>query len=90
MAAQALSTKEIAIKVQLIAPPLYFFVTTCLDKEGGIAALHKAIDVRASLWASELDGDSLMYAHTHTLAPVPHRLRRRRAPSSPSTGATWW
>lgn len=43
LAAQALSTEAIPIKVQLIAPPLYVMFTTTLNKDAGIAALNSAI-----------------------------------------------
>ena len=44
MAALALSTKEVEIKVQLIAPPLYVMLTSTADKELGIASLNAAIE----------------------------------------------
>ena len=43
LAAQALSTDAVPIKVQLIAPPLYVMTTTCVDKAAGVDALTAAI-----------------------------------------------
>jgi len=37
------STADAAVKIKLIAPPLYVMTTMTLDKEYGIEALNKAI-----------------------------------------------
>ncbi|KZT62411.1 translation initiation factor eIF-2 alpha subunit [Calocera cornea HHB12733] len=44
-AGEALSTPEIPIKVKLVAPPLYVLLTNSTDKQGGVDALERAIDV---------------------------------------------
>jgi len=41
----ALSTENCAIKIKLIAPPIYVLSTMTLEKESGIALLNKSIDV---------------------------------------------
>jgi len=43
-AGEAQSTADIAIKIKLVAPPLYVMMTTALDKEAGIALLQSACD----------------------------------------------
>ena len=43
MAGLKTGTEEIPIKINLIAPPLYVMLTSCLDKQAGIQALEKAI-----------------------------------------------
>ena len=43
-AGEAQSTADIAIKIKLVAPPLYVMMTTALDKDAGIALLTKACD----------------------------------------------
>mmetsp|Transcript_17725 Transcript_17725/g.21509 ORF Transcript_17725/g.21509 Transcript_17725/m.21509 type:complete len:315 (+) Transcript_17725:124-1068(+) len=45
LAGEAASTKEVPIKIKLIAPPLYVMLTTALEKKSGIAAVNEAIDV---------------------------------------------
>lgn len=43
-----MSTPEVPIHVQLLAPPLYIMTTACLEKAVGISALNDAIEaVRA-------------------------------------------
>jgi len=42
-AAEALSTREMPIKIKLVAPPTYVMMTTSLHKENGIALLQEAI-----------------------------------------------
>lgn len=39
------STEQMAIKIKLIAPPIYVLSTMTLEKEAGISLLQKAIDV---------------------------------------------
>jgi len=41
-AAEALSTKEMPVKIKLVAPPLYVMMTTTLNKDKGIALLNEA------------------------------------------------
>ncbi|KAG0226291.1 hypothetical protein BGW42_003787 [Actinomortierella wolfii] len=43
--AEAVSTPEVAIRVKLIAPPLYVISTNALDKQLGIDTMEKAIQV---------------------------------------------
>lgn len=45
LAGKALSTDDIPIQVKLIAPPLFVFTTSSLDKDAGIRALEHAIEV---------------------------------------------
>jgi len=42
-AAEALSTRDMPVKIKLVAPPLYVMMTTSLNKEKGIALLTEAI-----------------------------------------------
>lgn len=58
MAAQAMSTEAVPIRVQLIAAPLYVMQTTTLNKEAGMAALNAAID--ACKTAIEAKGGQLV------------------------------
>jgi translation initiation factor 2 subunit 1 len=44
LAAEALSTPEIQIKIKLVAPPLYVIMTSALQKDEGLALLQKACD----------------------------------------------
>jgi translation initiation factor 2 subunit 1 len=44
-AAEELSTEALQIKVKLVAAPLYVVTTQALDKNQGIEALHKALEV---------------------------------------------
>jgi len=44
-AGMAVGTENSAIKIKLIAPPIYVLSTTTLEKEVGIALLNSAIDV---------------------------------------------
>jgi len=44
LAAEALSTPDIPIKIKLVAPPLYVIMTSALQKEEGLALLQKACD----------------------------------------------
>jgi translation initiation factor 2 subunit 1 len=44
LAAEALSTAEIPVKIKLVAPPLYVIMTQALNKEAGIALLQSACD----------------------------------------------
>eukprot|EP00127_Corallochytrium_limacisporum_P006567 Clim_evm39s230 gene=Clim_evmTU39s230 len=44
-AGQAISTEELPIKINLWAPPIYVLSTTSMDKDMGITALQKCIDV---------------------------------------------
>ena len=43
-AGEAKSADDIAIKIKLVAPPLYVMMTTALDKERGLELLHSACD----------------------------------------------
>ncbi len=43
-AGQKVSTEDIPIKIQLVAPPLYVMFTTTHDQEKGIAAIQGAVD----------------------------------------------
>lgn len=45
LAGAALGTKDSPIKIKLIAPPMYVVTTSTLDKDLGIEALNKAIEV---------------------------------------------
>jgi translation initiation factor 2 subunit 1 len=45
LAAEALSTEEIPVKIKLVAPPLYVIMTHALDKEKGIETLQTACDM---------------------------------------------
>jgi len=42
-AAEALSTRDMPVKIKLVAPPLYVMMTTSLNKEKGIGLLDEAI-----------------------------------------------
>ena len=44
LAAEALSSTEIPIKIKLVAPPLYVIMTSALQKDEGLALLQKACD----------------------------------------------
>jgi translation initiation factor 2 subunit 1 len=44
-AGEACSTDECAVKIKLIAPPLYVMFTSSMDKDKGIAVLTSAIEV---------------------------------------------
>lgn len=49
----ALSTEDMQIKINLIAPPLYVVTTTTLDKEKGIDKLNEALkDIETSIKAA--------------------------------------
>ena len=41
--AEAVSLPEVAIRVKLVAPPLYVMITNALDKQLGIDTMEKAI-----------------------------------------------
>lgn len=43
-AGEAVSTDEIAIKVKLVAPPLYVLLSTCMDKSRGLELMTRALD----------------------------------------------
>lgn len=43
-AGEACSSKDMEIKIKLVAPPLYVMMTTSLDKEAGIHRLQEAVD----------------------------------------------
>ena len=43
-AGEAVSTSEIAIKVKLVAPPLYVLLSTCMDKVRGLELMNRALD----------------------------------------------
>ncbi|XP_021716284.1 eukaryotic translation initiation factor 2 subunit alpha homolog [Chenopodium quinoa] len=42
--AEASGTEDCPVKIKLVAPPLYVLTTQTLDKEQGLATLHKAIE----------------------------------------------
>lgn len=41
-AGEAVGTKELPVKIKLVAPPLYVMMTTCMNKEKGIKVLEEA------------------------------------------------
>lgn len=43
-AAESVSTEEIAIKVKLVAPPLYVLLSTCMDKARGLELMTRALE----------------------------------------------
>ena len=43
-AGETVSTQEIAIKVKLVAPPLYVLLSTCMDKARGLELMSKALE----------------------------------------------
>ena len=43
-AGEAVSTDEIAIKVKLVAPPLYVLLSTCMDKSRGLELITRALE----------------------------------------------
>lgn len=43
-AGEAMSTDEIAIKVKLVAPPLYVLLSTCMDKSRGLELMTRALE----------------------------------------------
>lgn len=43
-AGESVSTEEIAIKVKLVAPPLYVLLSTCMDKSRGLELMNKALE----------------------------------------------
>lgn len=43
-AGEAVSTEEIAIKVKLVAPPLYVILSTCMDKSRGLELMTRALE----------------------------------------------
>lgn len=45
LAAQAVGTEEVPVKVKLIAPPMYVMTTHTLNKSEGISILNQAIEV---------------------------------------------
>jgi len=50
--AEALTTEEMQIKINLIAPPTYVMLTTSLNKDEGIKLLNDACDVARSIITS--------------------------------------
>lgn len=42
---EAVSTPEIAIRVKLVAPPLYVVMTTCMDKVRGLELMNRAVEL---------------------------------------------
>ncbi|KAM0787943.1 hypothetical protein ACM66B_006148 [Microbotryomycetes sp. NB124-2] len=44
-AGESLSTEDIAIKIRLVAPPLYVMISNTTDKQGAIDLFEKAIEV---------------------------------------------
>ena len=43
-AGESVSTEEIAIKVKLVAPPLYVILSTCMDKSRGLELMTRALE----------------------------------------------
>jgi translation initiation factor 2 subunit 1 len=43
-AGESVSTPEIAVKVKLVAPPLYVLLSTCMDKTRGLALMSQALE----------------------------------------------
>lgn len=43
-AGEAVSTEDIAIKVKLVAPPLYVLLSTCMDKSRGLELMTRALE----------------------------------------------
>lgn len=80
VAAEACGTAAMPIRVQLIAPPLYFMAATCLDKEAGLAAMHAAIAVSRTR----------QLACARRCRNRTRSLCRRPVTASPSTAVCWW
>ena len=76
LAAQALSTKTVPIRVQLIAAPLYVMQTTTIDKNSGIAILTKAIEVVKNSIESKGGNLIVKMAPTVTTSQDEHDLNR--------------
>lgn len=58
-AGEAASTEEVAIKVRLVAPPLYVMSTTSTDKTAAIEVMEKAVEAIGAK-ISEEKGDMVV------------------------------
>lgn len=94
-AGEACSTDDVAIKIRLVAPPLYVMSTTSTDKTAAIDVMEKAVE-RIGEVISEEKGDMVVkmavspplsvswqgVRTTADLPPSPRSSRRRTMPSS--------